>query len=420
MARLDPVSILGPGGAIARRLPSYEHRSEQLAMAEAVARAIERPGHLIVEAGTGVGKSFAYLVPAIQATADPKTKVVVSTHTIALQEQLLSKDIPFLRSVMPQEFSAVLVKGRSNYISLRRLDVAIQRQDRCSSGPRRSTSSSRSGCGRAGPATAAAPTWTSDRCPASGRPCRARTATAWAASARSHKECFFYKARRRMRIGQRAGRQPRAVRHRPGPAGRRASGCCPTTRSPMIDEAHTLEAVAGEHLGLQLTSLGRRLHAGAAVQRADAQGPAVGASTTARRGDPAGAGDPGRRPRTSSTGSPTGISASPRASTAGSGSRSAGASPSARSCAGSPTAIDQGAQADREARGPDRADRRRGAVPVAGRPDRELDAAIGRGLPSTGSRSRTRPGAGSGWPRPRWTSAPACATCCSPRSPPAC
>ena len=98
-------------------------------MAGAVARAIEGPDHLIVEAGTGVGKSFAYLVPAIQATADPKTKVVVSTHTIALQEQLLSKDIPFLRSVMPQEFSAVLVKGRSNYISLRRLDVAVKRQD---------------------------------------------------------------------------------------------------------------------------------------------------------------------------------------------------------------------------------------------------------------------------------------------------
>ena len=83
MAKLDPVSILGPDGAIAQRLTTYEHRAEQLAMAEAVARAIERPGHLVVEAGTGVGKSFAYLVPAIQAAAEPKKKVVVSTHTIA-------------------------------------------------------------------------------------------------------------------------------------------------------------------------------------------------------------------------------------------------------------------------------------------------------------------------------------------------
>ena len=124
MAQLDPASILGPGGAVARRLPAYELRSQQLEMAQAVARAIERPGHLIVEAGTGVGKSFAYLVPSILAAVEQKKKIVISTHTIALQEQLLRKDLPFLRSVMPQEFSAVLVKGRSNYISLRRLDVA--------------------------------------------------------------------------------------------------------------------------------------------------------------------------------------------------------------------------------------------------------------------------------------------------------
>src|SRR5271157_4875756 len=128
MAQLDPASILGPGGAVARRLPAYELRSQQLEMAQAVARAIERPGHLIVEAGTGVGKSFAYLVPAIQAAVALKKKVVVSTHTIALQEQLIGKDIPFLRSVMGEEFSAVLVKGRSNYLSLRRLDVAVQHQ----------------------------------------------------------------------------------------------------------------------------------------------------------------------------------------------------------------------------------------------------------------------------------------------------
>ena len=87
-------------------------------------------GHLVVEAGTGVGKSFAYLVPAILAAVHDKKKVVVSTHTIALQEQLVNKDIPFLQSVMGEEFTAVLVKGRSNYISLRRLNVAIQRQDR--------------------------------------------------------------------------------------------------------------------------------------------------------------------------------------------------------------------------------------------------------------------------------------------------
>src|SRR5712692_2006089 len=121
-------AILGPRGAIAGRLHDYEARPQQLDMAEAVARAIAEHRHLMVEAGTGVGKSFAYLVPAIQAAvADKECRVVVSTHTISLQEQLIHKDIPFLQSVMPQEFKAVLVKGRSNYISLRRLRGAQER-----------------------------------------------------------------------------------------------------------------------------------------------------------------------------------------------------------------------------------------------------------------------------------------------------
>ena len=108
-------SILGPEGAISRRLKNYESRPQQLAMAEAVGEAIAGPHHLVVEAGTGVGKSFAYLVPAVQAAlADEECKIVVSTHTISLQEQLIHKDIPFLQTVMPKEFSAVLVKGRSN------------------------------------------------------------------------------------------------------------------------------------------------------------------------------------------------------------------------------------------------------------------------------------------------------------------
>src|SRR5260370_30807332 len=122
---MSVASILGPDGEIARRLPSYESRPQQLAMAEAVALAIRGQHHLMVEAGTGVGKSFAYLVPAIQAAAgNEELVVVVSTHTISLQEQLVQKDIPFLQSVMPREFSAVLVKGRGNYISLRPLRIA--------------------------------------------------------------------------------------------------------------------------------------------------------------------------------------------------------------------------------------------------------------------------------------------------------
>ena len=131
---VDVLSILGPDGGIARRLPDYERRPQQLEMAELVERAILERRHLVVEAGTGVGKSFAYLVPAILAasteTRDPgaRRRIVISTNTISLQEQLITRDIPFLNAVLPVEFSAVLVKGRGNYISLRRLKGAVERQ----------------------------------------------------------------------------------------------------------------------------------------------------------------------------------------------------------------------------------------------------------------------------------------------------
>src|SRR5688500_806276 len=88
-------SILGPDGAIARRLgESYEARPQQLEMASAVSRAFAERRHLLVEAGTGVGKSFAYLIPAIDFAVKHKKRVVISTHTISLQEQLIEKDIP--------------------------------------------------------------------------------------------------------------------------------------------------------------------------------------------------------------------------------------------------------------------------------------------------------------------------------------
>src|SRR5436190_10851569 len=122
-------SILGPNGAIARRLGDrYEHRPEQLEMAAAVEDAFANSHHLLVEAGTGVGKSFAYLIPAIDWAIRMNKRIVISTHTIALQEQLIDKDIPLIRSVYPDEFTAVLVKGRSNYLCQRRLEQTRQRQ----------------------------------------------------------------------------------------------------------------------------------------------------------------------------------------------------------------------------------------------------------------------------------------------------
>ncbi len=123
-------SLLGESGPIARRLEGFEVRPQQVEMAAAVERALDEHGRLIVEAGTGVGKSFAYLIPAVARIIDRRERVVVSTNTINLQEQLLEKDIPLLRAVVPGEFSAVLVKGRNNYVSLRRLRLAGDRQAR--------------------------------------------------------------------------------------------------------------------------------------------------------------------------------------------------------------------------------------------------------------------------------------------------
>jgi len=122
--------MLGPDGAIARRLgEKYEHRPQQLEMAAAVERAFAQGHHLLVEAGTGVGKSFAYLIPAIDFAVRHRKRVVISTHTISLQEQLIEKDIPLIQSVYPDEFTAVLCKGRGNYLCQRRLQQARSRQN---------------------------------------------------------------------------------------------------------------------------------------------------------------------------------------------------------------------------------------------------------------------------------------------------
>lgn len=123
-------NLLSPDGPIARRLDGFELRPQQLEMASAVERTLQHKGRLIVEAGTGVGKSFAYLIPAIKRIVENEERVVIATHTINLQEQLIENDIPLLNAVIPHEFSAVLVKGRNNYVSLRRLKLASARQDR--------------------------------------------------------------------------------------------------------------------------------------------------------------------------------------------------------------------------------------------------------------------------------------------------
>ena len=116
--------IFSPTGLLARA-KNFEFREEQQAMAAAVARALSGNRHLVVEAGTGVGKSLAYLVPSILWALGRKKKAVVSTYTINLQEQLVYKDIPILQKILPVEFEVMLWKGRQNYLCPLRLERAL-------------------------------------------------------------------------------------------------------------------------------------------------------------------------------------------------------------------------------------------------------------------------------------------------------
>lgn len=257
---LSSADILGENGRIAARLASYEQRPEQLAMAEAVGAAIRRKRHLVVEAGTGVGKSFAYLVPAILAAAGerqeegkPTLTAVIATHTISLQEQLIQKDLPFLRAVMPVEFTAVLVKGRSNYLSRRRLNTAVARgaslfreeeefrQLRAITAWAKQTDDGSLSDLDYRPLSQVWDEAASEHGNCMGRNCP------------EYNDCFYYRARRRMQNAQ-----VLVVNHAlfcSDLAVRRAgASILPDYDIAVIDEAHMLEQVAGDHLGLKVTS----------------------------------------------------------------------------------------------------------------------------------------------------------------------
>ena len=272
-------SILGPGGAISRRLERYEPRRQQLDMAAAVAAAIAAKEHLVVEAGTGTGKSFAYLVPAIlHATADqneenreeqkrgkdndngndheksrPRRRVVISTHTISLQEQLIAKDIPLLTAVTPNEFSAVLVKGRSNYLSLRRMQRALSRSaslfdDSDSAGElqdiRRWAGETGDGSRSTMPRRPGAAVWDE---------VHSDTSNCLRKNCPTFDKCFYFRARRRVQNAQIL-----IVNHALlfSDIAMRQQGfsLLPDYDVLILDESHTVEQVAGDHLGLSLTN----------------------------------------------------------------------------------------------------------------------------------------------------------------------
>lgn len=122
-------SLFEPEGAIAKQISGYEQRRSQVRMLEAVGAALNDEGQLVVEAGTGTGKSLAYLLPAAEFAIQNSERIVVSTNTINLQDQLYLKDMPLVRQIVEDELRVSLLKGRNNYLCLHRWQLIRRRQD---------------------------------------------------------------------------------------------------------------------------------------------------------------------------------------------------------------------------------------------------------------------------------------------------
>jgi len=276
---MTPRQVLGPDGPIASALPSYEVRPQQLDMADAVAAAFDAREHLLVEAGTGVGKSFAYLVPAIDAVAERRQRVIVSTCTIALQEQLVGKDLPFLAGHLDTPFSAVLGKGRSNYLCMRRLEMLSRRGEKLLASARDAD------------ALGALADWATDTRTGSrqeidfplppslwGRAC-CEAASCRGGNCGLYGRCFLQAARRRMRkanilvVNHALFFADLALRQRD-------VSVLGEYDLVVLDEAHTVESVACDHFGVSLSS--------ATVRRAltDLYNDQTGRGLLALAGDP--------------------------------------------------------------------------------------------------------------------------------------
>jgi len=236
--------ILGKKGIFAKGLDSYEYRPQQVEMADAIARALQEGGNLIVEAGPGTGKTFAYLIPAIYSNH----RVVVSTGTKNLQEQIFFKDIPLLREMLPVKFSAAYMKGRENYLCRRRFTI-FRRQPLFKALEEASLFEEVS--------TWASQTQTGDRSELGGIP---EDFSAWAEICCSrdhclgtecpeHKRCFLTRMRQAA-----AQAQVIVVNHHlffADLAIRDAGGeVIPRYKRVIFDEAHQLEEVITAHFGL--------------------------------------------------------------------------------------------------------------------------------------------------------------------------
>lgn len=256
--------ILGSNGPIARAMSVgsklYEPRAQQLEMAEAVSRTLAAKGTLLVEAGTGVGKSFAYMVPAILRAVAHRERVVIATNTIALQEQLVLRDIPFLQETIAEwglDASAaplvpVLCKGRGNYVSIRRLQMTSQRQERLLPDASSRASlhviedwaySTTDGTLSTLPPLQRPAVW--DRVQSDSDNCMGRKCP-------TYEQCFYQRSRKAMELGNLlicnhalffADLSMRAE----------GAGFLPAYNHVILDEAHAAEDVACDHFGLSLS-----------------------------------------------------------------------------------------------------------------------------------------------------------------------
>ncbi len=248
----DARHFLSPDGPVARRLKNFELRPEQVEMAASVDAAFENNHHLVVEAGTGVGKSFAYLIPAIRQVVEHNRRVVISTHTISLQEQLVEKDIPFLRAVGGQEFSAVLCKGRGNYLCQRRLEQSLTKMEVLFPDMRqrddlemiqRWSETTTDGSLSSLPRQPLWQTW--DKVAAEHGNCMGRRC-------KYYDKCFYQASRRRIQHGQILICN-HALFFADLALRRVGSGILPKYDLVILDEAHTIESVAADHLGLKVS-----------------------------------------------------------------------------------------------------------------------------------------------------------------------
>ncbi|NCB37853.1 MAG: hypothetical protein EOM80_03710 [Erysipelotrichia bacterium] len=125
----EMLAYISHGGGIAARLDGFEERQGQKELMKKIVEAINKPCHAVLEGETGIGKSMAYLIPVVHYAVKNRCRVAISTNTINLQHQLVNKDLPFLASVLPFKFKFCLVKGRHNYICLRRIGEALAAVD---------------------------------------------------------------------------------------------------------------------------------------------------------------------------------------------------------------------------------------------------------------------------------------------------